>query len=476
MKLLLFPAPIVLSASALIGATSLIAAYNPAIVSAEARWVVYADFDALRASTLGKELVSVTEKIQTETTGGFIGLDVSKVLTTIGSLTAYGTNLSKDPKAIDGAMILQGTADLRKIAESILLQGTLAQPEAFSEVSDFPFPAYALKEPKAPEGSMQLIVAFPPEPVVLMSKSKAQLLKARDVFRGSAPSLRQGGSATLAQAAAKTPGAYLFAASVVPTEPLFPQNAPQARILQLANSGGLALGENDTELFVHAQLLASSDANAEKLMKILQGITAMLSLAETNDRQLAEFLNSTSVTREKENVTLHLAYPSARLAQMIQTIRTQAEGRPANRPPQITQGTTIAEWQSDPADQPTGADSAGLSWRTIENVRLSNGSTVTVGRWLNGGKNARFDRVEILPAGGTGSPLVFGTGLMRTVRGTAWQFQFPGTEGVYTLKVAYVNDPEGKVKFAVSVRNPNDPTSPPAPPRGPVIPEPKWNR
>ena len=166
------------------------AAFNPAIVSAEARWIVYADLDALRGSAPGRELVDALQKAQREATDGTIGLDIPKVLTTVGSLTAYGINLSKDPEAIDGALIAQGTADLRKIAESVLLQGTLAEPKVFSEVTDLPFPAYAINDPKAPESTrMQLIVAFPPEPIVLLSKSRAQLLKARDVFRGTAPSL-----------------------------------------------------------------------------------------------------------------------------------------------------------------------------------------------------------------------------------------------------------------------------------------------
>ena len=98
------------------------AAYNPATVAADARWVVYANLDALRASAVGKELVAAIEKAQTQTTGGVIGIDVHKVLATVGSITAYGTNFSPDPKVVDGALIAQGTADLRKITESLLLQ------------------------------------------------------------------------------------------------------------------------------------------------------------------------------------------------------------------------------------------------------------------------------------------------------------------------------------------------------------------
>ena len=455
---------------------SAFAAYNPGIVAADARWIVYLDLDALRAGSIGKELIPVIEKAQSQETGGVIGLNIPKVLTTVGSLTAYGTNLSKDPAAMDGALIAQGTADLRKIVESVLLQGTLAEPKVFSEVSDLPFPAYAVSDPEAPEAKrMQVIVAFPPEPIVLVSKSKSQLVKARDVFRGAAPSLAKGGAAELAQLNVKTTGAYLFATSVVPTEPIFPQNAPQARILQLARAGAIAFGENGPNLFAHAELIASSDQSAEKLMKILQGMTAMLSLAETNDTQLGEFLNATTVAREKDSVTLRLAYPSARLMQMTQEIRRQAEARPVKREPSIVHGKSIAEWRADDVGAPEGTEPSALSWRTIENVSLVNGSTISLGRWASGGKDAKFDRVEIVPTDGAGSPLVFKSDFMRNFRGTMSQFQFPGTDGVYTLKVAFVNDPEGKARFAVSVRNPNEAPQPPSPPsKGPLIPEPKW--
>ncbi len=453
---------------------SLQAAYNPAIVSADARWVVHADLNALRGSTLGKELVTAVEKAQSEATGGFIGLDVSKILATVGSLTAYGTNLSGKPEAIDGALILQGTTDLRKIAESILLQGTLAEPKTFSEITDLPFPAYAISDPKAkPEASVQVIVAFPPEPIVLVSKSRDQLTKARDVFRGSAASLAKAPASPLNRLAAGAEGAYIFSATMVPTEPIFPQNAPQARILQLASSGAIALGERGPNTFAHAVLLASSDNNAEKLMKILQGMTAMLSLAETTDKQLTEFLQSTTVVREKNTVTLDLAYSSARLVTMVQAVRTSSDPRP--RQPTITAGKTLAEWGGGGAAVTAGLAATSPGERTIENVTLATGNLITLGRALHGGKNARFLRVEITPAAG-GTPLVFGTDFMRNLRGLMWQFPFPGAAGAYNLKVVYLEDPEGKTKFAVSVADPKAPTPPPAPSTAPIIPEPKWKK
>lgn len=441
------------------------AGYNPAVVAADARWVVFADFEGLRASALGKELVSAIEKAQTQATNGTITLDVPRLLSSVGTVTAYGNNLTPDPNAIDGALVVQGTADLRKIVESVLLQGTLAEPKAFAETTDLPFPGYTIRDPKAQNGAApEVFVAFPPEPVILVSKSKAQLLKARDVVRGSAPSLKQGGAPAFTQLASNTSGAYLFVASSVPAEPLFPQNAPQARILQLASSGAVTVGERGPNLFAHIELLASSEANAERLGKILEGMTAVLAMTGSNDRELTEFINSTTVSRDKSTIKLQLAAPTTRLVQLTQNLHTRMEGRPATRPaPPISQGRVLAEWLASESPVAPGADPAALTWRTIDDVKLVNGATISLGRQLNGGKNIRWDRCEIVPTNPPGAPLIFRSEFMRSMRGTMTQFQFPGSDGTYTLKVAYVNDPEGKAKFAVSVSEPKAPAPAPAP-------------
>lgn len=455
------------------------AAYNPAIVAADARWVVYADFHALRESTVGKELVTALSQAQSQATGGFIGLDIPKLLMTVGSLTAYGTNFTNDPNAIDGTLIAQGTADLRKIAESVLLQGTIGQPEIFAEVKDLPFPAYSVGDPAAPAGQQtRIVVAFPPEPIVIVSKSKAQLLKAREVFRGSVPSLARTNNSPLNKSGAVATGAYLFATTAVPSEPVFPEKTTQARLLTLTNYVALALGERGPDTFAHVELLASSEANAEKLSKILQGLTAVLSMAESNDQQLSNFLKATAVAQEKDKVTLRLAYPSDRLVQMAQGLQAKAGARAsasrpaAPRPQPITMGKTLAEWNAEPA----AAGGATVALRTVENVSLSNGMLITVGRANNGGKDARIERVEILPADGVGAPLIYQLDFMRGVggRGTMWQFPFPGANGAYTLKVGYVSDAEGKATFALSTADPKAQPAPPTNSKGPLIPQPKF--
>jgi len=189
-------------------------------------------------------------------------------------------------------------------------------------------------------------------------------------------------------------------------------------------------------------------------------MTAMLSLAETTDKQLAEFLNATTIARTGDMVTLDLAYPSARLVTMVQNIQ-QAQKAPQRSRPQaqrqvlITNGKTLAEWHAEAAPEAVGQPMAVT--RTIENVPLRNGSTLTFGRVFNGGKNVRYDRVEIVSTDGAGAPLTFRSEYMKPFGGggNMAQFQFPGADGTYTLKVTYLNDPDGKASYAVSLKDPS---------------------
>jgi hypothetical protein len=417
------------------------AAFDARIVAAESRWVVYSDFNALKASTLGRELVAFAEKAQLENNAAPVALNVRKLLETIGSVTAYGANFSQDAKAIDGTLVVQGTPDLRKIVEGFLVQATLTQPQQFSEVKDLPFTAYAIK----PGGSQpELIVAFPPEPVVFVSKSRPQLLRARDVFQGKAPSLAQTPS-SLTPFLKRSAGAFLFAASVVPSQDMIPAS-PQARVLQMAESGALAFGESGDRTFAHVELATASDDAADKMMKILDGVAAMLSLAETTDRQLAEFINSTHVARDGRIVTLDLAYSSERLVQMWQSVRQSERPRRVPDSPPVS-GRVVAQWETDEDG------TSDVSWQQIDNVTLANGARVTLGWRASGGKGARFEQVEIVPASGAGAQLVFGPKLWTTA-GNRALFSFPGMTGTYTLKVGYIATPGTKAKFAVSVSEP----------------------
>ncbi len=472
---------------------SLNAALDQKIVGADALWVMHLDLNAMRDSTIGKELITQAMGLQAmmmQQQKLPVQVDIPKLVSAIGSITAYGTNLSQDPNLVDGTLILQGAPELRSMVEGMVIQANIAEPAKVAEIKDLPFDAYSL------EG--QLVIAFPKEPIVLVSKSKAQLLTAHKVSRGEVASLAKAKNSPLTGLVRNQTGAFVLAASVVPSAEFFPADAPQARILQMAKSASVELGEEGRQTFAHVKLLAASDDMADKLMKILQGITAMISFAETNDKYLAEFLKSVTVSREKNTVTLHLAYASERLIQMLEEMKEshrkprapQTPQRPS-RPKTKIEGTVVGTWIADQQLGSDGPSAEGLATKTLENVTLWPGAVVILTGERQGGENARVDRIDLTPTDG-GRTLTFeaeymnlrgyseerfeaasGGKLIKAQSNVATaRFQFSGAEGLYTVSVRYCDETDGKSAFTVSILNPDTQETPQAPaaPEAPAAP------
>ena len=478
------------------------AAFDPATIPADAKWIIHVDLNAVRESPVGKELMVIVEKNAVIPNSANIQIDVKKVIATLGSATAYGTSFSKDPKEIDGTLVLQGTDDLRKIAEGLAAQFSVSNPEIVTEVKDLPFSAYSIKG--------ELTVAFPPEPIILVSRSKPQLLKALELYRGKGPSSARGPS-SLKNLIPKTKTLLVLAASEVPnTDGLFPEDAPQARILKMASSASVAIGNDDKLTTASIQLVATNEEMSDKLLKIVQGLTAMLSLAQSDDKQISEFLRSVKAERAGKTIVVSLSFPSEGLVKMIQGIQENEKRQQQNqnndnqqpKKPAIA-GKIIDTWVADQDTKNAGVSPLTLFHRTIENVALKNGTTIILNGRREGGENARYDCVDIIPAAG-GTPLHFEAENMKLSRyrvektpyasggkdiilennatGTA-RFEFPGMDGTYTLKVRYVDENDGKAVFTVSTLDPepvasDEPAAPEAPaapaaPAAPVAPNAK---
>ena len=479
--------------------------FNPSIAGDGSQWVIYADMNALRASSVGKELVAQAEKAQVESSDIKIHVDLQKLLQTVGTITAYGTHFDKRADQMDGTLVVQGTADMRKIAEGILAEATVSWPTSVTELKTLPFEAYAVSSGEGANGpkveGKRVVIAFPPEPIILVSKAEDQLIRAHEIFLGQSPSLAQAGNSPLKNLVGNSEGAFLFAAAIIPgTSNVFGENSPHARILEMARSGSLAVGENGDRTFAHVRLVSSSAEMATKLGKILEGMTAMMSLAESNDQALNDFLKSAEVFREDNTVTLNLSYSSARLTAMIRSMQEDRSVRVEARKQAIAaakkgvmdaqmrqrdavvaseaSGKPVATWPVSSSQDKELPARPGWAWFTLERVHLANGTTVTLTGRRNGGNDAQFDRVEIIPEEGSGAVLTFrpeykymrltgyrmvnkeheGEGASEkkiAARGpvASAQFDFPGEEGSYKVRVHYLVEPEGKATFTLSVKD-----------------------
>ena len=455
------------AAMAVLPLSSSHAALDPKIVSADARWLLHVDFNLLRQSEIGRTLLETATKNHPPEKDGPVHVDFQKVLATVGRATAYGANFAHDPQLIDGTLVVEGTADLRKIAEGYVAQAMVSTPDSVTEIKDLPFEAYAI--------GRDVFVGFPKEPIILISKVKAQLTRAYELYQGKGASMAKAAASPLRDLVPSTSDAFLVAASVVPGESVAPEAGPHARLMKLAQSASVTVGERDKMTFANIKLLADSGDTADKLQKIVQGLTAMASLANTDNHDLEEFMKSVTVERQNLAVVLKLSYASERLGGMIKTLQQQDHARVVHVGPSAS-GKLIAEWK---ADQDLGVNEPAESSRavhTVENVHLSAGTIIRLTGRNDAGEQARIDYVEIQPSAG-GNALKFEAEYMKLNRyrvedwpaasggkaivaraGTgAAELQFPGAPGDYTLKVHYFDEADGKSTFTVRIEDPSAP-------------------
>ncbi len=456
------------------------AEFNPAQIPADSKWVVYADFNALRETDMGQQLISMVPVMDSLPEGTPIQPNIGKILNAIGSVTGFGSlALTPDNADVTGALVIEGTPELRKIAEGLIAHATVSNPETVVELTNLPIEAYQLHG--------EIVIGFPEEPIMLVGRSPDKLVEALNLFRGRGASLASGKHPLSSLLPGRDVPYYIYAASVVPSEALGAgDNTPQARVLQMTQSASVTLGEDDQNLVARATLESKDKALAEKLVKILNGLTAMLSLAESSDQDLTAFINSVRIGRQDQRVSLQMAYPTERLAAMLkeQVGNMQHEAQesaatsdePAAAPELEVTGEVLARWT---ADAMLGSDTPSpdnISRFTTEPVELKVGSILVVTGARHDGEHARVDYLELIPVDG-GETVRYEAEFMRLGnysiegfrgasggelirvnqgRGEA-QLRFHGPAGAYRVRVAYVDETDGQAPFALSIIQPANP-------------------
>ncbi len=451
------------------------AEFNPALVPADAKWVVYADLAALRETALGKQLIArfpVAENLPEESP---IQPNIGKILDTVGSITGFGNlELTANHADMTGALVIQGTPDLRKIAEGLIAHLTVSNPDQCAEVTDLPIEAYRLHG--------EIVIGFPAEPIIVVSRANDTLMQALELYRGKGASLAQGRHALTSLLPGKG-SYYIFAASQVPGEALGGgENSPQARVLQMTQAASVMLGERGEDLVAAATLESKDDELAEKLVKILTGLTAMLSLAESSDADLTAFLESVKINRDDARVSIQMAYPTERLVAMLEQQMSQMESPAPPHPgagashepsaaPEITgvEGEVIGRWAADADLESDTAAAGNFALFSSEPVALAVGSRLVLTSARHNGEHARIDYIDLVPAAGgdatryeaefmrlsnygiEGVEHASGGELIRTNGGPATaQLRYHGPAGNYRVRVAYVDETDGRAAFVLS--------------------------
>jgi hypothetical protein len=290
--------------------------FNPAWVAADAQWVGYANVQTLRASPFGPLVIAKVKNIQTSPTNATSAFDLASMIMSVTSVTAYGSSPVSGQPPNDAIILAETTSKFSK-ATATQLKVECATNSDILEISDLPFTAYSVADHSGPQRAPS-IVCFPQEPIVLIGKSKTQLLRAYAIYLGKAPSLARNLSASPLGTLLKIPKhTYVFAAVIVADTGASQNESSAMDFLHLTNQAFVGISSDGSKTRLHALLRSDTVADSDKLAQGLRGMLSIGAVYSVQSPSIAEFMSSISIVESGTNVAVEAACSTTQLVEWL---------------------------------------------------------------------------------------------------------------------------------------------------------------
>ena len=310
----------------------------------DAKWLVHLDVDSLRESKVGNVLIKDVlakplEKLKSE-----MKVDGQLILKKLHSLTAFGNDFKAGPEA-NGVLVLSGEDETQKIVEGFLAAQILQSENGpVKKLQQDPFVLYSLHD--------QIFVSLLAPGQVVLGKSRTEVEKARAMLAAKTK------PATLSKAFsgyANVTNTFFFLAVAEG----FNEKAalpPQADILKKATGARIVLGEKADLLFANLALKAKDSEVIQQIQQVLEGMKALVSLGQSENKELLELVQSTKVSATEKLVSVNIEYPLSKIIDKLDGLAEhiqEAIGEPAHaQPSKADKGDKADKAESDKSTKP----------------------------------------------------------------------------------------------------------------------------
>jgi len=254
-----------------------------------ADWVVHADIEAVRNSTIGKLVLGelkaqgIEEKMQS-----FASIFSFNPLTDVRNVTLYGKGKDRN----SAVAIVDGQFDAQKLLSIVRLNPQF-QETPYQNVT-----LYQWHNEDKKGGPGELMYGFIREGRgVVISIGLDTLKQAADNLKGS-------GAGTSTGLAGQVPSAEsgTFFQIVATGVGNLAGDDPKAAILKQADLFTAGAGEAGDKAFIGLRLRGQSPDVADNVMKMVQGVVAMAQMAAQEQPKLSELAKNVNVTRDDKTV------------------------------------------------------------------------------------------------------------------------------------------------------------------------------
>lgn len=234
-------------------------------VSADAKWVVHVDVDALRLSTVMQRAYAKEVSQWKDVKNRMAAIRDQMCMdptTDLHGITLYGPK----PGHTEGVMLVQAAVDQHQFVSKV------SKAPGYRTAEHGAHKLHAWTQADGPVSS-----AFLGANLVLLAKTDADVTAALDVLDGKSPSLAGRSSPLAAEAPA---GTILLIRAMGLADAKLPFQSP---LVKQSESLDLVLGENKGQSFSEARLVAKSAEVAGQVQTIIEGIRTTAQLQYGSD-------------------------------------------------------------------------------------------------------------------------------------------------------------------------------------------------
>lgn len=278
-------------------------------VSADAKWLVHVDVDAMKAGkvpkTVGRlwlQLPSVAEKLNQ--VKGALGLEPLKDL---HGITVFGRQYAEAGSVV----VLHADVDRERLTTFLRWRpGYRAESYGNHELI-----AWTEKEGKKDEHTVT--GCFHGPTVIAFGRDAAEVKNALDVLDGTSAGLAEGH----ALFAAETPAGTMIQARAVDLADVeLPFKSPLVRKSRVLL---LTLGEHDDEAFAVARVVTESAEVAGQLQAVVEGFLAMAELQFDSDQLVTKLLQAVQVSIDEKTVIVRFRAQVDDVSKLIERVWTR---------------------------------------------------------------------------------------------------------------------------------------------------------
>lgn len=274
-------------------------------ISADAKWVFHADFDAFRASEIGTMTNLEIAKKHQEKIDALKQLVGSDLSTDIFSLTLYGP----DSNDLNAVALFECKYDQQKLTSLLVLN----EKYSSSQYNGITIHHWFDKKKKKPQAG-----AFVADDMIIIAQTEQTVIAALKVIAKETKSLAAMKDIPLYSLcdSSKTP---IFLAAAQDVSELAKSDR-HATILKNSSFLAVLANETDGRLNLRANLETNDEQAAIQTERVVRGILAFSMLRMNKQPKLVELVSKISIIRSGKQISMEFKYPSIELFELLKSL------------------------------------------------------------------------------------------------------------------------------------------------------------